>query len=213
MQRSQCSIGINSYFEGLNKIGERSAFDGCMGYGSYIGANCNISGRIGRYCSIAGNVNVLTGTHPIEKFVSTHPAFYSLLKQNGDTYTNVQRFDEFLYVDKKLKHSVIIGNDVWIGCGVTLIGGITIADGSVVLAKSIVTKDVLPYTIVCGNPAKPIKKRFNDEMIQFLIAYKWWDKPENWLRAHVRDFADIERFKTVCIEEKVNNESNNDCSQ
>jgi acetyltransferase-like isoleucine patch superfamily enzyme len=192
---NSCLIGIGSHFDGLNVIGKGSAVDVIMGYGSYVGSDCRISARIGKYCSIASNVVVLTATHPLERFVSTHPMFYSLLRQNGATYTNAQKFEETLYADRKGKYGVIIGNDVWIGHGATLIGGISIGDGAVVLANATVTKDVAPYSIVAGIPAQVLKKRFDDETIQFLLSYRWWDRPDSWIRQNVDLFSNIERFK------------------
>lgn len=194
-----CHIGIKSRFEGLNRIGKKSSFCGLMGYGTYIGSFCNISGKIGRYCSIASNVNVLTATHPLDKFVSTNPVFYSLLKQNGATYVKEQCFEEYLYADKVNKYPVVIGNDVWIGYGATLIGGINIGDGAVVLANATVTEDVLPYTIVAGVPAKPLKKRFDEETVAFLLDFQWWNKPEEWIRQHASLFKDVEEFKNSQI--------------
>ncbi len=190
-----CSVGVKSQFEGLNIIGTKSSIDGYLGYGSYIGSNSNINGRIGKYCSIASNVNVLTGTHPVTEFVSTHPVFFSLNKQNGTTYVTSQLFMEKLYADKDKKYGIVVGNDVWIGYGVTIIGGIQIGDGAVLLANTIVTRDVPPYSIVGGIPAKVVNKRFDEQTIQFLLEFKWWDKPESWIRQNVRLFSDIEMFK------------------
>jgi acetyltransferase-like isoleucine patch superfamily enzyme len=192
-----CILGINTHFEGLNKIGYNTIFEGSLGYGSYIGDNCVISAIIGRYCSIASNVKVLTGTHPIEGFVSTHPVFYSLGKQNGASYTDVQRFDEKLYADKNRKLGIIVGNDVWIGYGATIIGAVKIGDGAVILANAMVTKDIAPYSIVGGVPAREISKRFDYETIQELMQFKWWDMDEKWLRENIVVFSDIEKFKAL----------------
>jgi len=189
-----CNIGINSHFEGLNVIGAKSSFSGFLGRGSYIVSNCHISGKIGRYCSIASNVNVIAFTHPVHKFVSTHPAFYSLIKQNGHSFAKTQCFNEYLFADKENKYPVIIGNDVWLGFGTTLIGGITIGDGAVILANSTVTKNVDPYTIVGGIPAKPLKKRFDEETIAFLLNFRWWDKPESWIYRNADYFCEIDNF-------------------
>ena len=74
---------------------------------------------------------------------------------------------------------VIIGNDVWIGINVSIMGGVTIGDGAIIGSHSLVTKNVEPYTIVGGVPAKKIRMRFNDEIISALIRYKWWNYSEN----------------------------------
>lgn len=193
----KCNIGFATKFEGANKINDNTTFEGFIGYGSYIGLNCDISAHIKRYCSIGNNVHVLTGTHPLKKFVSTNPVFYSLGKQNGINFVNRQKFNEKLYADESNKCGVIIGNDVWIGYGVTIIGGVTIGDGAVVLAGAVVTKDISPYSIVGGIPAKEISKRFDEETVKFLIEFSWWEKPVEWIKENVELFDDIEKFKKM----------------
>lgn len=182
-----------SKFEGYNKILSGSYFRGELGYASYIGKNSIIIGKIGRYCSIAGNVTFLVQTHPVNEFVSTHPAFYSLKKQSGFTYVEEQLFDEEprLYNNE---YSIYIGNDVYIGHGVTIVGPISIGDGAVIGANSTVTKNVDPYTIVGGNPAKIIKKRFNENEIKFLLDLKWWKKEPQWLRENITKFYSIQKL-------------------
>jgi acetyltransferase-like isoleucine patch superfamily enzyme len=189
------SIAWHSSFEGCNTIGNYTQFIGELGFGSYIANNSTIWGKIGRYCSIASDVKVLAGTHPLSPFVSTSPVFYSLLKQCNITFANNQHFEEFLYADKVNKHTLIIGNDVWIGTGAIIIGGLTIGDGAVILANATVTKDIPPYTIVGGVPGKELGKRFDDETIDFLLEFKWWNKSREWLKNNSDFFLNIERFK------------------
>jgi len=178
-------ISKNSVFEGRNKIYPEASFSGTLGFGSYIGPNSNLLGSIGRYTSIAPFVKVINGTHPTTvPYVSTSPVFYSLNKQNGTSYTDIQRFDEFLYC-KETKSPVIIGNDCWIGERVMIIGGVNIAHGAIVLAGAVVTKDIPPYAIVGGVPGKIIKYRYDSETIQFLLKYEWWNKDEKWLKKNV----------------------------
>lgn len=187
-----CTIDKKSQFEGANRIGEFSIFSGQMGYGTYIGENSRICGKVGRYCSIAADVRVLSGTHPSKIFVSTSPVFYSLQKSALVNYSKIQRFEEYKKVDEI--NEIIIGNDVWISSGVRIIGGIKIGDGAIIAANSVVTKDVEPYTIIGGVPAKKIKYRFTKEQIEYLLQYKWWDKPEEWLKNNVDLFENIENF-------------------
>lgn len=188
------NIDRNAKFEGYNKIGIESWFEGDIGYGSYIGDHSIIKAKIGRYCSIGHNVTVLTGTHPSHRFVSTHPVFYSTKKQNGITYVNNQKFEEVLYVDKEKKYGCEIGNDVWIGFGATILGGCKIGDGAIIAANAFVNHDVEPYSIVAGQPAKAIRMRFTEEQIDVLCQFKWWDKPESWLKEHVDKFENVDDF-------------------
>jgi virginiamycin A acetyltransferase len=83
------------------------------------------------------------------------------------------------------KKDTLIGNDVWIGYDATIMPGVTIADGAIIGTRSIVTKDVGPYEIVGGNPAQVIRKRFDEETIEFLLQLQWWNWPIEQIREHV----------------------------
>ncbi|MEQ8820776.1 MAG: CatB-related O-acetyltransferase [Sumerlaeia bacterium] len=124
---------------------------------------------IGRYCSIARGVRFLMngGNHSLAGF-SSFP-FYIF----GDDWGNhVPPQDS-----STNKGDTVVGNDVWIGFGATVLPGVSIGDGSIVGAGSVVTRDVEPYTIVGGNPARPIRKRFDEETIGQLLRVRWWNWP------------------------------------
>lgn len=191
--KTAAQVKLKSTFEGKNVIGFESRFDGDIGLCSYIGANCNINGKIGRYTCIASNVCVVQGSHPVKKFVSIHPMFYSIQKQNGYTYVKKNCYEEFKYADNS-NHCILIGNDVWIGANVLLMSGVKIGDGAVVAAGSIVTKDIEPYAIVGGVPAKKIRSRFEKEQIEFLKKIEWWNRSEDWIEKNVASFENIDDF-------------------
>ena len=191
----KCNVAINSVFEGNNYIGNYSSFKGAMGYGSYIGTNSNISGVIGRYSVIATNVNTVTGSHPVEKWVSIHPSFYTKVNCTRLSYVDRNVYQEYKYVNSEQKYPIEIGNDVWIGFGALIMEGVHIEDGAVVAAGAVVTKDVPKYAIVGGVPAKIIRYRFSSDDIAFLDNLKWWNKSQQWIRDHARLFEDVEKLK------------------
>ena len=191
---SKANIDRHAAFEGQNKIGAKSWFEGYMGYGSYIGEECIIKAKVGKFCSIGHRVNVLTGTHPSHGYVSTNPVFFSLGLQNGTTFVKKQKFQEIIYADDKNKYGAIIGNDVWIGYNATIMGGVTIGNGAIVASGALVKDNVAPYTIVAGQPAKIISKRFTDNQIAWLMKFRWWDKPIEWIKEHAEEFDDIDKF-------------------
>jgi acetyltransferase-like isoleucine patch superfamily enzyme len=195
------NIGFRSSFEGMNKIYPHSSFSGEMGYGSYIAERSKIFGKIGRFTSIGSSVSSNDGRHPYTyPYATTHPAFFSLLNQNGSTFVKEQLFEEFVFVDSNKQYPVIIGNDCWIGKGVFIVGGVTVNDGAVVLAHAVVTKDVPPYAIVGGVPAKVLKYRYDEETIRFLLDFKWWNRDIEWLHQNADLMLDIDKLKELRLE-------------
>ena len=185
-------------FEGGNRIGKGTTFSGEMGLCSYIGTNCNISGQIGRFTSIAANCKVLHGTHAYTyPYVSTSPVFYSLGKQTTISFAQRQMLKEQKYVDEVRKIMVRIGNDCWINSDVKIISGVTIGDGAVVLAGAVVSKDVPPYAIVGGVPARVMKYRYSEDDIALLLKTKWWEKDTEWIKDNWLSFCDMDSFKII----------------
>ena len=189
-----------THFEGANVVGKGTVLDNSkVGYGTYFDGDsrfCNCI--IGRYCSIAGNVHVIQGTHPTSGWVSTHPSFYSVTGQSGVTFTDRDKYDEYVYADDS-GHEALIGNDVWIGYGATVLAGVTIGDGAVIAAGAVVTENVPPYAVVGGVPAKVIRYRFGEDEIEFLNRFKWWDKDKNWICNNSEVFENVKIFMESLI--------------
>ncbi|MFW6025687.1 MAG: CatB-related O-acetyltransferase [Candidatus Woesearchaeota archaeon] len=190
-------IDNKSTFEGLNLIQRGVVLKNSkIGRGTYISANSRfIYTQIGRFCSIGQNVKNGFAEHPSRNFVSTHPAFFSTKKQAGFTFVKNDKFEEHKYINKEKGIRIKIGNDVWIGHNVLLLDGICIGDGAIIAAGAVVTKNIEPYTIVGGVPAKPIRKRFNEKQIAFLLELKWWNKDLAWIKSHKNLFTSINKMK------------------
>lgn len=155
---------------------------------------------IGRYSSIAADVSIIFGNHPSRDFVSTHNAFcfkdgYSVCYTNEEHY--FCQSEIVPYADPENERYCIIGNDVWIGKGVKLKCGVKIGDGAIIGAYAVVTKDVPPYAIVGGIPAKLIRYRFSEEDIQWLQELKWWNNNKEWLEKYGKFFYDIKVLKQI----------------
>lgn len=189
-------VNFETVLEGSNVLHRNAVLSGArVGFGTFVGRGSILPNtQIGRYCSIAHDVELISYTHPSSKFVSTHPAFYSTAKQAGFSYADAQYFEERLSLKKGSHVSLMIGNDVWIGAKVLLMGGLTIGDGAIVAAGSVVTKEVPPYAIVGGVPAKLIRMRFSPEEIEQLLTSKWWDRSPAWLARNSRLFGDVQSF-------------------
>lgn len=188
-----------SYFEGHNSIGRFTTFKGYMGKYSYIGQKCVMLCKIGRFSSVASNVHVINGRHPLKTpYVSTCPLFYAPNSALGEGFVGKSMFDEYIYADAVNKYPVVIGNDCWIGAGVSIVEGVTISEGGIVLAGAVVTQDVPPYAIVGGVPAKVIGYRYSEEVIKKLLKIQWWNKDEQWLKDNALLFSNIDNFLTIC---------------
>lgn len=194
-----CRVHHDCVIEGNNYIGKRTKlFNVTMGRGSYIANNSRLENcTVGRFCSIGSNVNNVVGQHPTKGFITTSPAFYSnrfaCIGFSGPQHIC---FNEHKYSDDD-KHYVNVGNDVWIGNNVLIMEGIKIGDGAIIAAGAVITKNVPPFAIVGGVPAKIIKYRFNEKEVEFILGDKWWDKSVDDLNIHADAFSDLETYKKV----------------
>lgn len=185
----------STFFEGNNIINRCCHLYGAhIGTGTYMGDECVFNSTyVGKYCALGAGIRVSIGDHPIHKVVSIHPAFFSTKKQAGFTFCNQ---DVWISVKQKDgEYCCTIGNDVWIGDEVTILGGVSIADGSVIGAGAVVTKNTEPYGIYVGVPAKKIGSRFTEREIEYLLKIQWWNLDMDTLSSKSHLFADIEEFK------------------
>lgn len=146
---------------------------------------------IGKFCSIAAMTRINPGNHPMHRASQAHFTYRASAYFPGES-------DETEFFEWRRGHRVHIGHDVWIGHGAIVLPGRSVGTGAVVAAGAIVTKDVLPYTIVAGNPARTIKRRFPEATINRLTALAWWDWEHETLRRALPDFRKmaVEDFLT-----------------
>ena len=157
-----------------------------LGAYSYIAKNSSVSNcEIGKYCSIGPNFCCGLGIHPIHG-ISTSPMFYSKAKQNGVSMCKESTMEE--------SRRSVIGNDVFIGANVTVLDGVTIGDGAVIGAGAVVTKDIPPYAVAVGVPARVSKYRFDCETIDQLLQIRWWDKDSQVLEDIAGSFDSTKEF-------------------
>ena len=192
-----CTIMRSSIYD--TQLGEGVAIhqDVCLnmvsvGSFSYIANSSKLNNvEIGKFCSIGQQVQVGLARHPSKIFVSSYPAFYS---------NNNEACAQSLREDKVFDDSILqtrLGNDVWLGSNVIIPGGICIGTGAIVAAGSVVVKDVPPYAVVGGNPARVIRRRFTDEQIDILLASEWWNWSIEKIRRNIDGFSDIDKFKDI----------------
>ena len=161
-----------------------------LGDYSYLGPGCMVAdAEIGKFCAIAAQVRIGAPNHPLDR-PSQHrftycPEYYTADAQRDHTFFRQRRADR-----------VMIGNDVWIGHAVIVMPGVKVGDGAVLAAGAVVTRDVAPYTIVGGVPARPIRERFSREIAAQLSRIAWWNWPSEtiWQRLPEFQSGDVEAF-------------------
>lgn len=190
------AVSCFSKIDNISKVNKKAkiyrkttVFNSKIGSYSYLAKGSSlVYAEIGKFCSIGHGSNIGLGHHTLDK-LSTSPIFTE--KHNGTGHSWTNQSTEYPY--KK----VIIENDVWIGSRVMVMGGVRIENGAVVAAGSIVTKDIPPYAVVAGVPAKIIKFRFDEKTIKYLLQIKWWDYPDNKLKSILHLFQDSNIEKAI----------------
>ena len=180
-EQSHCTLGRHTHLDApyiLHHV--------AVGDYSYLSRNALVANTtIGKFCSIGPNLCCGQGLHPTTG-ISTHPMFYSPAMQNGVTLSPKSQFTE-------TKHTTI-GNDVYIGANVFILDGVVIGDGAVVGAGAVVTRDVPPYAVAVGVPARVVKYRFDPETIQKLLQRQWWNDPDSKLPQVAKQFWNVDDF-------------------
>lgn len=142
---------------------------------------------VGKFCSIASHVRINPGNHPMERVTQHHMTYRRVSYAFADT-------DDEAFFDWRRADRVRVGHDVWIGHGAILLPGVTVGTGAVIGAGAVVTKDIEPYTIAVGVPARPLRPRFPADVAAKLLAIAWWDWPRAVLEERFADFTDLDRF-------------------
>ncbi len=173
---------LGSYCE----IGARTTLlDVVMGDYSYVVNDAQITyATIGKFCSIAAMTRINPGNHPMHRATQAHFTYRASAYFPGEV-------DEAEFFDWRKSHRVHIGHDVWIGHSAIVLPGRSIGAGAVVAAGAVVTRDVPAYTIVAGNPARPIRRRFSESIAERLARLSWWDWDHGTLRAALPDFRKL----------------------
>lgn len=179
--------------------------DSRLGAWADIGPNCSITesvigdysycagdvsiiySDVGKFCSIASHVRINPGNHPMHRVTQHHMTYRRV--QYGFAGSDDQDFFEW-----RRDHQVTIGHDAWIGHGAVVLPGVSVGIGAVVGAGAVVTRDVPPYTVVAGVPARPLRLRFPEDVIQRLLVTVWWDWPRRLLEERFEDFNDVGTF-------------------
>lgn len=164
-------IGVDNFIEN-SKIGDFS----------YTGQFCFIqNANIEKYSNIAACVRIGATNHPMERPTLHHFTYRPVMFGFDES-------DDSEFFKDRESHVANIGNDTWIGHGSIILPGVKVGDGAVVGAGSVVTKDVSPYAIVAGNPAKLIRYRFSEEVIEKMLKIKWWDFSTEYIKENYKDF-------------------------
>lgn len=157
---------------------------------SYLCDRCHVMyAQIGKFCSIANHVRINPSNHPSWRATQHHFTYRSSQFGMGE--------DDADFFEWRREHPVILGHDVWLGHAVLIMPGVTVGTGAVVGSGAVVTRDVAPYAMVAGVPAKPIKERFSRDIQDKLLALAWWDWEHESLAAAMDDFRKLNIYAFV----------------
>jgi phosphonate metabolism protein (transferase hexapeptide repeat family) len=180
-----CQI-TNTEFGAFVEIGQGSRVQNSrFGDYSYCDRYADIANaEIGKFANIAAFTRIGPTDHPMAQ-----PSLHHFLYRSADYWDDAE--PDAAFFEKRASRVAHIGHDTWVGHGAVIRPEVRIGDGAVVASMAVVTKDVAPYTVVAGIPAKPIKQRFSPDIAQRLIALAWWDWPHSALRSALHDFRTL----------------------
>ena len=169
------------------RIGARTTLQEVVfGDYSYIVSDSSAAhAQIGKFCSIARDVRINPGNHPTWRAAQHHFSYRAVSYDLGDV-------DDAEFFEWRRSDAVTLGHDVWVGHGATILAGVNIGTGAVIGAGAVVSKDVPPYAVVVGVPARVIKYRFEPDLQDKLIALAWWDWEHDRLAAALQDFRELD---------------------
>ncbi len=185
----ETSLIIDSQIGSWTDIGSHCAIvESTFDDYSYVAGDAQIIyASIGKFCSIASHVRINPGNHPMDRVTQHHMTYRRVEYGFADT-------DDATFFDWRRAYRCVVGHDVWIGHAAIIMPGVSVGTGAVVGSNAVVTKDVAPYEIVVGVPAKPIRKRFPDDVIAALLRIAWWDWDRATLEARFGEFNNLETF-------------------
>jgi hypothetical protein len=182
---------VDSHLGAWTEVDARSSLtETVLGDYSYVIHDCDIIyTKIGKFCSIASFVRINPGNHPLERAALHHFSYRSRQFELGE--------DDEAFFSWRRAHQVALGHDVWVGHNATILAGVTIGSGAAIGAGAVVTREVAPFQIVAGVPARPIRERFSPEVQEGLLRIAWWNWPHEKLRLALRDFRTLSAAEFV----------------
>jgi len=185
------AVVLESQLGAWTEVGARAALTETMlgDYSYVIHDSQIIYTQIGKFCSIASFVRINPGNHPLERVALHHFSYRSRQFALGE--------DDEAFFSWRRAHQVTLGHDVWVGHNVTILPGITIGTGAAIGAGAVVTRDVPPFQVVVGVPARPVRERFSATVQEGLLRISWWNWPHERLRLALCDFRTLSASEFV----------------